>query len=86
MHYNSEKDVTWIAFIKRLKETRMPIKEIQEYAKLRAIGDTTMAERMEMLIKHRTDLEDEIMRANENLQKLNEKIDFYRSAIDGKDN
>ncbi|WP_459480121.1 MerR family transcriptional regulator [Clostridium saccharoperbutylacetonicum] len=84
--YYSEKDVTWIAFIKRLKETRMPIKEIQEYAKLRAIGDTTMAERMEMLIKHRTDLEDEIMRANENLQKLNEKIDFYRSAIDGKDN
>ena len=84
--YYSEKDVTWIAFIKRLKETRMPIKEIQEYAKLRAIGDTTMAERMEMLIRHRTDLEDEIMRANENLQKLNEKIDFYRSAIDGKDN
>jgi DNA-binding transcriptional MerR regulator len=82
--YYSEKDVTWIAFIKRLKETRMPIKEIQEYAKLRAIGDTTMAERMEMLIKHRTDLEDEIMRANENLQKLNEKIDFYRSAIDEK--
>ncbi|AQR93288.1 MerR family transcriptional regulator [Clostridium saccharoperbutylacetonicum] len=82
--YYSEKDVTWIAFIKRLKETRMPIKEIQEYAKLRAIGDTTMAERMEMLIKHRTALEDEIMKANENLQKLNEKIDFYRSAIDEK--
>lgn len=84
--YYSEKDVTWIAFIKRLKETRMPIKEIQEYAKLRAIGDTTMAERMEMLIKHRTALEEEIMRANENLQKLNEKIDFYRSVIDEKDN
>ncbi|NSB34705.1 MerR family transcriptional regulator [Clostridium saccharoperbutylacetonicum] len=82
--YYSEKDVTWIAFIKRLKETRMPIKEIQEYAKLRAIGDTTMAERMEMLIKHRTALEYEIMKANENLQKLNEKIDFYRSAIDEK--
>lgn len=82
--YYSEKDVTWIAFIKRLKETRMPIKEIQEYAKLRAIGDKTMAERMEMLIKHRTALEEEIMRANENLQKLNEKIDFYRLAIDEK--
>jgi DNA-binding transcriptional MerR regulator len=82
--YYSERDVTWIAFIKRLKETKMPIKEIQEYAKLRAIGETTMAERMEMLIKHRTALEEEIIRANENLQKLNEKIDFYRSAIDEK--
>ncbi|MFT8348568.1 MerR family transcriptional regulator [Clostridium saccharoperbutylacetonicum] len=82
----SEKDVTWIEFIKRLKETKMLIKEIQEYAKLRAIGDTTMAERMEMLIKHRTALEDEIMEANQNLQKLNEKIDSYRSAIHEKNN
>ncbi|KZL91904.1 MerR family transcriptional regulator [Clostridium magnum] len=77
-----EKDVTWIAFIKRLKETKMPIKEIQKYAKLRAIGDSTMTERMEMLIKHRTDLQKEIIKANENLQKLNDKIDFYKSEID----
>lgn len=79
-----EKDVTWIAFIKRLKETKMPIKEIQKYAKLRAIGDSTMTERMEMLIKHRTDLEKEIIKANENLQKLNDKIDFYKSELDKK--
>lgn len=80
--YYSEKDVTWIAFIKRLKETKMPIKEIQKYAKLRAIGDSTMIDRMEMLIEHRTALEKEIAKANENLQKLNEKIDFYKSSID----
>lgn len=80
--YYSEKDITWIAFIKRLKETKMPIKEIQKYAKLRAIGDSTMTERMEMLVKHKAELEEEIARANENLQKLNEKIDFYKSAID----
>lgn len=80
--YYMEKDVTWIAFIKRLKETKMPIKEIQKYAKLRAIGDSTKAYRMEMLIKHRVALEKEIAKANENLQKLNEKIDFYKSAID----
>lgn len=82
--YYSEKDITWIAFIKRLKETKMPIKEIQKYAKLRAIGEATMTERMEMLIRHRTVLEDEISKANENLQKLNEKIDFYKTAIDEK--
>lgn len=80
--YYCEKDVTWIAFIKRLKETKMPIKEIQKYAKLRAIGDTTMNERMEMLIKHKTALEEEIIKANENLQNLNDKIDFYKAEIE----
>jgi DNA-binding transcriptional MerR regulator len=62
----------------------MSIKEIQKYAKLRAIGDSTMVERMEMLIKHRTVLEEEITKANENLQKLNEKIYFYKAAVDEK--
>ena len=60
----------------------MPIKEIQKYAKLRAIGNSTMSERMDILIKHKTVLKEEITKANENLQKLNEKIDFYKSAID----
>ena len=33
----SDKDLTWIEFIKRLKDTGMPIKEIKHYAELRAI-------------------------------------------------
>ncbi len=78
----SEKDVTWIEFIKRLKDTKMPIKEIQKYAQMRAVGDSTMNERMEMLIKHRTALKEEIARANEHLEKLNVKINYYKSAID----
>lgn len=32
----SEKDIAWIAFIKRLKATGMPIKEIKKYVQLRA--------------------------------------------------
>ncbi|WP_160692014.1 MerR family transcriptional regulator [Clostridium sp. C2-6-12] len=82
--YYNENDVIWLEFIKRLKETKMPIKEIQKYSKLRAIGDVTMGERMDMLIKHRTELEKEIIKANENLQKLNDKIAFYKAAIDEK--
>ena len=35
------------SFIKRLKETGMPIKEIKKYAVLRAKGDDTLSERME---------------------------------------
>ena len=57
----SEKDIAWIAFIKRLKATGMPIKEIKKYAALRAKGDVTLSERMEMLIQHRQSLNEQIM-------------------------
>ena len=78
----SEKDVIWIEFIKRLKDTKMPIKEIKEYAALRADGDSTMNERMEMLIKHRIELKEEIAKSNEHLKKLNDKINYYKTEID----
>ena len=78
----SEQDVSWIQFIKRLKDTKMPIKEIQEYAKLRADGNSTMTERMEMLIKHRITLQQEIAKSKEHLNKLNDKINYYKAEID----
>ena len=78
----SENDVIWIEFIKRLKDTKMPIKEIQKYAALRADGDYTMNERMEMLIKHRIELKEEIAKSKEHLKKLNDKINYYKTEID----
>ena len=79
--YN-EKDLSWIQFIKRLKDTQMPIKEIKKYAELRTNGDSTLNERMEMLIKHRTALKEEIAKSNEYLEKLNDKINYYKTEID----
>lgn len=78
----SENDVNWIQFIKRLKDTGMPIKEIQKYAAFRATGDSTLTERMEMLIKHRTALNEEIMKLQEHMEKLDSKIDFYQTEIE----
>lgn len=80
----SENDIIWIEFIKRLKDTQMPIKEIQKYAKLRAAGDSTMDKRMEMLIKHRIALKEEIAKSNEHLKKLDDKINYYKVAINKK--
>lgn len=59
----------------------MPIREIKKYAKLRAAGDSTMNERMEMLIKHRTALKEKIAEYNEHLEKLNDKIDYYKVSL-----
>ena len=78
----SEKDIAWISFIKRLKATGMPIKEIKKYAALRAKGDITLSERMEMLIQHRQSLNEQIRQLQEHEAKLDEKIAFYRQEIE----
>lgn len=79
----SEKDIAWIAFIKRLKATGMPIKEIKKYAALRAKGDVTLSERMKMLIQHRQSLNEQIRQLQEHEAMLDEKIAFYRQEIEG---
>jgi len=78
----SDKDLAWIEFIKRLKDTGMPIKEIQHYAKLRALGEPTLRERMEMLVKHRAALNAQIKQLQEHLAKLDNKIDYYCREIE----
>ncbi|TGY96124.1 MerR family transcriptional regulator [Petralouisia muris] len=78
----SDKDLAWTYFIKRLKDTSMPIKEIQRYAKLRAKGDLTLNERMEMLTVHRESLNEQIKALQEHMAKLDDKIDFYRQEIE----
>ena len=78
----SDRDITWIAFIKRLKATGMPIKEIKRYAVLRAAGDSTLTERMEMLTKHRRSLRKQIEQLQEHEVALEEKIAFYQQEIE----
>ena len=79
----SEKDIAWIAFIKRLKATGMPIKEIKKYAALRTKGDATLSERMKMLVQHRQSLNKQIRQLQEHEAMLDEKIAFYQREIEG---
>ena len=78
----TDKDLAWIDFIKHLKDTGMPIKEIQHYAELRANGEATLSARMEMLISHRKALNEQITQLKEHMGKLDEKIEFYQRKID----
>ncbi|MCI8284156.1 MAG: MerR family transcriptional regulator [Firmicutes bacterium] len=78
----SDEDIIWIEFIKRLKNTGMPIKQIQHYAKLRAMGESTMNERRKILINHRETLKNQIEQLQEHMKKLNDKIEFYDKQIE----
>ena len=77
----AEKDIEWVEFIKRLKETGMPIKEIKRYAVLRAAGRESLNERMAMLVQHRQHLKQQIALLLQHQEKLDLKIDIYREQI-----
>ena len=61
----TDNDINWMQFIKRLKDTGMPIKEIKKYSQLRSEGSATMSERMNMLISHRYSLAKKIKQLEE---------------------
>ena len=77
----TDKDLAWINFIKRLKNTGMSIKEIQHYAELRTNGESTLFERMEMLISHKNAINKQINQLQEHIKKLDEKIKIYQQEI-----
>ncbi|MEY8393025.1 MerR family transcriptional regulator [Lachnospiraceae bacterium 45-W7] len=77
----SDSDIAWVEFIKRLKDTGMPIKEIKRYAELRSKGDTTLKPRMEMLMQHRQALNEQILSLQKHMSKLDDKIKYYQNEI-----
>lgn len=80
----SEKDVEWVKFIQRLKDTGMLLRDIRRYSDLRYQGEETMEERMEMLIQHREAVVEEQRKWEEYLRNLDEKIRVYRERLEKK--
>ena len=73
----SEKDIEWIEFLKRLKTTKMSLKDIGKYADLRYEGDETSGERKKMLTKQLEKIMEEIEKLMETKQILVWKIKTY---------
>jgi DNA-binding transcriptional MerR regulator len=80
----SEKDVKWIEFVQRLKDTGMSLEKILEYASLRKKGSKTLLQRKKLLAEHSNNLQYQIALQNQHLKKLYEKIELYQSALEGK--
>jgi DNA-binding transcriptional MerR regulator len=78
----TEKDIIWIEFIKRLKDTAMPLDNIRQYTDLRDEGDSTSELRMQILQQHAVMLEEKITEEQLHLKMLKNKIEHYRKLID----
>lgn len=73
----SDADQRWIAFIKRLKATGMPIKEIKTYARLRYQGNSTIDERLQLLFTQKNRLTAQRQEIDAHIAFLENKIATY---------
>ena len=71
-------DLAWIEFVKRLKDTRMPLAQIKRYADLREKGRSTLQARYRLLKRHAAVLADRLKADSVNLHKLKQKMAFYK--------
>lgn len=72
------RDLAWIAFVTRLKDTGMPLAQIREYAQLRHQGAATAARRRALLEDHAAALEQRLARAQDSLSLIRAKIAWYQ--------
>lgn len=74
-------DLAWLEFLLRLRETGMPISDMQRYATLRAAGDATVTDRLAMLREHQAELAERIRGLRRNAAALDDKIKHYEALL-----
>jgi DNA-binding transcriptional MerR regulator len=75
-------DIGWLAILRCLRDTGMPIARMREYAEL-SRRDETVAERVALLEEHDRDVEQRIATLRDQREHIREKIAYYRSLDDG---
>ena len=78
----SERDLTWITLITRLRSTGMPIRDVKRYADLVRAGDGNETERLELLRSHRDRVERQLAEVTSHLRAIDYKIALYEGKVE----
>ena len=81
----SADDLGWIAFVRRLRSTGMPMRRVAEYTGMVRRGDGTVTERRRLLEEHRATVASALDELAEALHVLDNKIAHYEAAERGVD-
>jgi DNA-binding transcriptional MerR regulator len=73
----SEDDVLWVEVLRCLRDTGMTIEQLRHYCELGTQGDTTKAERRQILVDHRELIEAQITERYEALRLVDHKLSYY---------
>ena len=74
-------DSQWVSFLHHLRETGMPIREMQRYCALRAQGDTTLPGRLALLERHTEQLSTRLREQHDHLARLRETVAVYQARL-----
>jgi DNA-binding transcriptional MerR regulator len=73
-----EGDLSWIAFLLRLRKTGMPMIQMKQFSDLRSQGNSTASSRRKLLEEHHSNVQEEIKELEGNLQEIQKKIAYYK--------
>ncbi|MBL3531832.1 MerR family transcriptional regulator [Companilactobacillus zhachilii] len=83
VRYYTDLDAKWVRFLLHLKSTGMTIEQLKRYVKLRAEGDSTINQRIELLEEVRRNFEVEFQQMQDSWTILNDKLDWYKGKMGG---
>ena len=78
----TERDLTWIEMITRLRSTGMPVRDVRRYADLVRAGDGNEGERLALLKDHRARVEAQLREVTGHLRAIDHKIGLYEGRLD----
>lgn len=75
-----ESDYEWLQIIECLKSTGMQLKDIRKFVIMAMQGDTTIAARLELLIKQQQAVKEQMAKLQQTLDTLDFKRWYYETA------
>jgi DNA-binding transcriptional MerR regulator len=81
----TNRDLSWLAFVGKLRLTGMPVADMVRYAELVREGEHTVPERIELLKSHRREVHGRISELRESLDVLDFKINAYIGACEAQE-
>ena len=78
----NDRDIEWIFLINCLKQTNMPVKDIKKFVSLCEKGDSTLKERLEIVLKHQESILSQIHEFQNYLNHISFKADYYKAACE----
>lgn len=75
-------DLGNVAFLTLLRQTGMPIRDMQTFVGLTRAGDHTIPQRVEVLETHRDALANQLALLNQHFRAIENKIGVYRTLLE----
>lgn len=79
-----EKSIQWLTGVKKLRACGMSIEDIKKYYELCLLGNATIEERYQIILKQKEIAEKQFIEARQHLQNIKDKATIFQDIIDGK--